>query len=61
MTCGEAENAMALSLLETKSLGPKRIAREKSQAVKIGGILEVVESLPSLDAIGGGGLNLLKE
>lgn len=59
MTCAEAENAMALSLVETKSLDPVRIAREKAQAVKKGGILEVVEKLPSLNAIGG--LDLLKE
>ena len=58
MTCTEAENAMALSLVETKSLDPARIAREKAQAVKKGGILELVENLPSLASIGG--LDLLK-
>lgn len=59
MTCAEAENAMALSLVETKGLDPVRIAREKAQAVKKGGILELVEDLPALASIGG--LNLLKE
>jgi hypothetical protein len=59
MTCGEAENAMALSLVETKSLDPVRIAREKAQTVKKGGILELVESLPSLESVGG--LDLLKD
>ena len=59
MTCAEAENALALSLVESKSLDPVRIAREKAQVVKKGGILELVESLPSLASIGG--LDLLKE
>ena len=59
MTCAEAENAMALSLVETQSLNPARIAREKAQAVKKAGILELVENLPSLAAIGG--LDLLKD
>ena len=59
MTCAEAENAMALSLVETKGLDPVRIAREKGQAVKKSGILELVEDLPALSSIGG--LDLLKE
>ena len=59
MTCAEAENALALSLVETKSLDPVRVAREKAQAVRKGGILELVEDLPSLASIGG--LDLLKE
>ena len=59
MTCAEAENALALSLVETKSLDPVRVAREKAQAVRKGGILELVEDLPALSSIGG--LNLLKE
>ena len=58
MTCAEAENAMALSLVETKSLDPARIAREKAQAVKKSGLLELVEDMPSMSAIGG--LDLLK-
>lgn len=58
MTCAEAENAMALSLVETKSLDPVRIAREKAQAVKKSGLLELVEDMPSMSAIGG--LDLLK-
>ena len=59
MTCAEAENALALSLVETQSLDPERIAREKAQAVRKGGILELVEDLPSLASIGG--LDLLKD
>lgn len=59
MTCAEAENALALSLVETKSLDPVRIAREKALSVKKSGILELVEDLPSLASIGG--LTLLKE
>ena len=53
MTCFEAENAMALSLVETKRLDPERIAKEKAQVVKKNGILELVETSESLDAIGG--------
>lgn len=49
---------MALSLVETKSLDPARIAREKAQAVKKSGLLELVEDMPSMSAIGG--LDLLK-
>ncbi|NLE61962.1 MAG: AAA family ATPase [Planctomycetes bacterium] len=59
MTCAEAENALALSLVETQSLDPVRIAHEKAQAVRKGGILELVEDLPSLASIGG--LDLLKD
>lgn len=59
MTCAEAENAFALSLVETKGLDPVRIAREKAQTVKKSGILELVDDLPSLDSVGG--LDLLKE
>ncbi len=58
MTCIEAENAMALSLVESKSLAPARIAQEKAQAVKKSGILELVAGQPSLSSIGG--LDLLK-
>ena len=59
MTCFEAENAFALSLVENKRLDPVRIAREKAQVVKKSGILELIDNLPGLDAIGG--LDLLKE
>ena len=53
MTCFEAENAMALSLVEAKRLDPERIAKEKAQVVKKNGILELVEAREDLDAIGG--------
>lgn len=50
----EAENALALSLVETKTFDPTIIYREKVQAVKRSGLLEVVEADPrGLDAIGG--------
>ncbi len=59
MTTTEAENAFALSVVETASLSPAVIAREKAQAVKKNGLLELVETGESLDSIGG--LDLLKE
>ena len=58
LTTIEAENAFALSVVECKTIDPVVIAREKSQAVKKGGILEIVEESESLNAIGG--LDLLK-
>jgi hypothetical protein len=59
MTTIEAENAFALSVVETKTLDPKIISREKSQAVKKGGLLELIERRTSLESIGG--LDLLKD
>ena len=58
LTTIEAENAFALSVVETKSLTPELVAREKAQAVKKNGILEIVETDCSLDSIGG--LDVLK-
>ena len=49
----EAENAMALSVVESKSVTPEIVAREKAQALRKGGILEVVESRVNLDLVGG--------
>jgi SpoVK/Ycf46/Vps4 family AAA+-type ATPase len=58
LTTIEAENAFALSVVETKALDPVIIAREKAQAVKKSGLLELVETKESLDSIGG--LDMLK-
>lgn len=50
----EAENALALSLIETGTFDAKIIYREKVQAVKKSGLLEIVEPDPrGLHAIGG--------
>ena len=58
LTTIEAENAFALSVVETNALDPVIIAREKAQAVKKSGLLELVETKESLDSIGG--LDVLK-
>src|SRR5438874_160980 len=58
LTTIEAENAFALSVVETKGIDSTVIAREKAQAVKKSGILELVETRESLDSIGG--LDVLK-
>src|SRR5438094_490515 len=58
LTTIEAENAFALSVVETKGIDSALIAREKAQAVRKSGILELVETRESLDSIGG--LDLLK-
>lgn len=56
----EAENALALSLVETGQFEPKVIYREKIQNVKKSGLLEIVDPDPrGLGAIGG--LDALKE
>ena len=43
LTTIEAENAMALSVVEVKAVTSEIVAREKAQALRKGGILEVVE------------------
>ena len=58
LTTIEAENAFALSVVETKGIDSTVIAREKAQAVKKSGILELVETGESLESIGG--LDVLK-
>ena len=55
----EAENAFALSLVETGQVAPAVVAREKAQAIKQNGLLEVCEVQESLDHIGG--LDVLKD
>jgi hypothetical protein len=59
LTTIEAENAFALSVAETKGIEPAVVAKEKAQAVKKNGLLELVETRESLDSIGG--LDVLKE
>src|SRR3954463_13281478 len=59
LTTTEAEDAFALSVVECGDLNPTVIAREKAQAVKKNGLLELIETQESLASIGG--LDLLKE
>jgi hypothetical protein len=59
LTTIEAENAFALCVAESKGVNPEIVAREKAQAVKKNGILEIVETKESLASIGG--LDVLKE
>jgi SpoVK/Ycf46/Vps4 family AAA+-type ATPase len=59
LTTTEAENAFALSVVETKGIDAKIVAREKARTLKKNGLVEVVEATTSLDDIGG--LGLLKE
>jgi AAA+ superfamily predicted ATPase len=59
LTTTEAENAFALSVVETKSIDPKVIAREKARTLKKNGLVEVVQATTSLNDIGG--LAKLKE
>src|ERR1019366_8105511 len=54
-----AENASALSVVQSKAITPEIVAREKAQAVKKNGLLELIEAKESLDSIGG--LDVLKE
>ena len=59
MTTTEAENAFALSVVESGELNAALIAREKAQAVKKNGLLELIGSKETLEDIGG--LDLLKD
>jgi SpoVK/Ycf46/Vps4 family AAA+-type ATPase len=59
LTTIEAENAFALSVVESKGINPEIVAREKAQAVKKNGLLELVEAKESLESIGG--LDVLKD
>ena len=59
LTTMEAENAFALSVVQTKAIDPVIIAKEKAQAVKKNGLLELIETRESLNSIGG--LDVLKE
>lgn len=59
LTTTEAENAFALSVVETGGIDPAVIAREKARTLKKNGLVEVVETATSLQDIGG--LDLLKQ
>ncbi len=58
LTTIEAENAFALSVVESQGIDPVVVAREKAQTVKKNGLLELIESKEDLDSIGG--LDVLK-
>lgn len=53
LTTTEAENAFALSVVETSGIDPGVIAREKARTLKRNGLVEVVEASTSLEDIGG--------
>jgi SpoVK/Ycf46/Vps4 family AAA+-type ATPase len=59
MTTVEAENAFALSVVQTRKVDPVVVAREKASVVKKNGLLELIETTASLDSIGG--LDVLKD
>lgn len=59
LTTIEAENAFALSFVQTRTIEPSVVAREKAQAVRKSGLLEIIEARESLESIGG--LDVLKE
>ncbi len=53
LTTIEAENAFALSIVETGELVAGVVAREKANTIKKNGLLEIVDSKVSLSDIGG--------
>ena len=54
LSVSEAENALALAYIETKSFSPAIIYREKTASVRRSGLLEIVSPDPrGLDSIGG--------
>src|SRR5215472_14979883 len=59
LTTIEAENAFALSVVQCKGIQPDVVAKEKAQAVKKNGLLEIIETSESLESIGG--LDVMKE
>ena len=59
LTTTEAENAFALSVVETQGIDHRIVAREKARTLKRNGLLEVVEGSTGLSDIGG--LGLLKD
>jgi len=52
LTCFEAENAFALSVVEHKAVKADCVAKEKAATVKNSGLLEVIETTGTLDDIG---------
>ncbi|MEO6182849.1 MAG: AAA family ATPase [Verrucomicrobiota bacterium] len=59
LTTMEAENAFALSFVQTKNIDPVIVGREKAQTIKKNGLLEIIERTESLESIGG--LDQLKD
>ncbi len=59
LTTIEAENAFALSVVQSQAIDPVIVAKEKAQAVKKNGLLELIETKETLDSIGG--LDVLKD
>lgn len=59
LTTTEAEDAFALSIVESKDIKADIVAREKASTVKKNGILEIVETKVTLEDIGG--LDFYKE
>jgi AAA+ superfamily predicted ATPase len=59
LTTMEAENAFALSVIETGDIEASIVAREKANALRSGGLLEVIDAPATLDDIGG--LTALKD
>ena len=53
LTTMEAENAMALSVVETRSVSPNVVAREKAGSLKKNGLVEIIEVQETLNDIGG--------
>jgi AAA+ superfamily predicted ATPase len=53
LTTHEAENAFALSLIESQDLTPSIIAREKASTIKKNGLLEIVDCDIGLEEVGG--------
>lgn len=58
MTTLEAENAYALSIVETRCLNPDVVASAKAQTIRKNGLLEIVNLAETLEGIGG--LDVLK-
>jgi SpoVK/Ycf46/Vps4 family AAA+-type ATPase len=59
LTTTEAENAFALSVVETGGIDHRIVSREKARTLKRNGLVEIVAASTTLDDIGG--LGLLKE
>jgi len=53
LTCMEAENAFALSVIEEGELAPGVVTREKALSVKKSGLLEICSAAETLEDIGG--------
>ena len=53
LTCTEAENAYALSIIECGTVSPVIVSREKASTVKKNGLLEIIENNITLGDIGG--------